>query len=416
MIVQNFFEALKKVMPDLMERVNPPASDEQLSKLKASYDFEIDPLYLDFLKTCNGEKDTIMMGLGLWMIDIDRANSYHATEWMNWHSIADNPHLCKDNYYSNKRVPFLEDGGGSYWFLDYDPASEGTMGQIICVFRDQPEIVFNCFASFEEFLNTIILEIENGNVTIDESMNSFMYRNNNISYNYIANKSATYHKETVQIPNNFFETLSPEWLNAVNNATHNPIINREGITAKAQEALAVKEIYIRDPKMMDTFVAVMQYLPNVQFLNFPKEVCIKDEDYKVIQKLRLHTLTINCPVKKIATLTDIDSLRSLSLGRIYDADINEIAVYKNLVKLDIQRKNENPSLNFLVQLEKLEELQLWHEELTIVNIEDVKIIEKLPNLIALAAFKTKSTNFENLMARTTNFNINFAEELGEFVR
>jgi SMI1 / KNR4 family (SUKH-1) len=121
-----FFDALKKVMPDLMDRLNPPATDEQIDSLKTGYDFEIDPLYIDFLRTCNGEKDTLMMGFGSWMIDVDRAKTYHSMEWMDWHSIADNPHLCKDQYYSKKRVPIMEDGGGSYWFMDYDPAPEAN--------------------------------------------------------------------------------------------------------------------------------------------------------------------------------------------------------------------------------------------------------------------------------------------------
>ena len=119
-----------------MERLNPPATDEQIASLKASEDFKIDPLYIDFLKVCNGEKDTLMMVLGSWMTDLDRGAPYHSIEWMNWHSIANNPHLCKDQPYSNKRVQTMEDDGGSYWFLDYEPAPEGKMGQMICIFRD----------------------------------------------------------------------------------------------------------------------------------------------------------------------------------------------------------------------------------------------------------------------------------------
>ena len=212
MDIQEYFDALKKVMPNVMERVNPPATDEQLQKLKALYDFEIDPLYIDFLKVCNGEKDVLMMGFGNWMQDIDRACCYHSTEWMNWHSIADNPHLCKDQYYGNKRVPFMEDGGGSQWFLDYDPAPEGKMGQVICVFRDQPEIVFNCFDSFEELLQTAITEINQGKVLNQDPMGSFNFGENNmgIGYNYYVNKSATYHKNKITIPNNFFTNLTPE--------------------------------------------------------------------------------------------------------------------------------------------------------------------------------------------------------------
>jgi cell wall assembly regulator SMI1 len=410
-----FFDALKKVMPDLMNRLNPPATDEQIDSLKAGYDFEIDPLYIDFLRTCNGEKDTLMMGFGSWIIDTERAKCYHNTEWMDWHSLADNPHLCKDQYYSKKRVPIMEDGGGSSWFMDYDPAPEGKMGQIVCVFRDQPEIVLNCFDSFEDLLLTIIEEVDKGRVSLDESMNSFIFRNYDVGYNYFANKSATYHKNTLTVPTDFFTSLSPEWLAAVSNATHNPIINRDGITATPQEALAVKEIDIRDPKMMDSFVEVMQYLPNVQFLEICKDVELTDAHYKIIKKLRLHRLAIGCPVRHIAKLTDKNALRSLSLLRMYDADINEIAVYKNLIKLDIQRKNDSPSLAFLPKMKRVEELQLWHEELTIVKLEDVEAISKMPKLSCIMAFKTKPTNFDKLIARPRPFYSSFNEAI-DFVR
>ena len=404
MDIQEYFDALKKVMPNVMDRVNPPATAKQLQKLKALYDFEIDPLYIDFLKVCNGEKDVLMMGFGNWIQDIDRACCYHSTEWMNWHSIADNPHLCKDQYYGNKRVPFMEDGGGSQWFLDYDPALDGKMGQVICVFRDQPEIVFNCFESFEELLQTAISEINQGKVLNQDPMGSFNFGENNIGigYNYYVNKSATYHKNKIIIPDNFFTNLTPEWLWAVSEAPHNPIINRSGITAKPQEALSVKEIVIRDAKMMDTFVETMQYLPNVQFLSIYNVATLTDEHYAIIKKLRLHALKIECPVKNIATLCDADSLRNLSLARMYDADINEIAIYKNLIKLDIQRKKDEPSLAFLEQMNRVEELQLWHEESTIVKKENVESIEKMKNLKTVTGFNTKNSNFENITMRTEN--------------
>jgi cell wall assembly regulator SMI1 len=414
MDINLFFSALKKVMPNIMERLNPPATDEQIIALKAMYDFEIDPLYLDFLKICDGEKDTLMVGLGVWMVSIERSNTYQNTEWMDWHSLADNPHLCKDQYFSKKRISIMEDGGGSCWFLDYDPAPEGKMGQVICVFRDQPETVYNCFDSFEDLLLTIIEEIELGNIVLDETMQFFNFTNC-LGHNYCANKSATYHKNKIEVPENFFTNLSPEWLAAVSNATHNPIINRDGITAKPQEALAVKEICLRDPKMMDTFVDVMQYLPNLHFLYLGKEVVLEEKHYEIIKKLRLHSLTIHCPVNRIADLTNKESLRSLSLSRMYEADINEITVYKNLVKLDIQRKNDLPSLAFLEQMQHVEELQLWHEELTIVTPEDVVTIGKMPKLSNLSTFKTKPTNFDDLILRPSPFFSSFIEEIG-FVR
>jgi uncharacterized protein YkvS len=323
--------------------------------------------------------------------------------------------LCEDQYYSKKRVQIMEDGGGSCWFLDYDPAPEGKMGQVICVFRDQPEIVYNCFESFEELLQTVISEMENGKVKLVEGMSSFDFSITVMGTNFYLNRSALYRKNNPNIPDDFFTKLSPQWLFAVSEDSHNPIINRDGNWAKPQEALAVKEIFIREAQMMDHFVEVMKYLPNVMFLRICKEALLEEKHYEIIKKLRLHTLAIECPVKHIASLTNTESLRSLALARMYDADISEIAVYKNVIKLDIQRKNDDSSLAFLLQMPNVQELQLWHEELTIVNPENVKVIEQMPNLNNLSCFKTKATNFENIIARPSPFFSHFAEELG-FVR
>jgi cell wall assembly regulator SMI1 len=415
MDIQLFFDALKKVMPNVMERLNPPATDEQIAALKSQFDFEIDPLYIDFLKVCNGEKDLLMMGLGMWMTDLGRNSFYHSEGWMDWRSLADNPHLCKDQHYSKKRVQIMEDGGGSYWFLDYDPAPEGKMGQVICVFRDQAEVVYNCFESFEELLQTAIATIESGVVKVSD-MQSFEYGYTGNGINYYANKSATYHKNNPTIPDDFFTSLSPEWLWAVSEAKQNPIINRNGEWAKPQEAWAVKQIQVKTPEMLASFCEVMQYLPNVMFLRFDKGLHLEDKHYEVIKKLRFHELQSECPVKNIATLTDFPkSLRILRLARMYDADISEIAVYENLIILDIQRINDEPSLLFLAQMQYIEELQLWHEELTEVKPSHVEVIEKMPKLNNLSCFKTKATNFDNLILRPSPFFSYFSEEVG-FVR
>ena len=87
-------------------------------------------------------------------------------------------------------------------------------------------------------------------------------------------------------------------------------------------------------------------------------------------------------------------------------------LYKNVIKLDIQRKTDDTSLAFLLQMPKVEELQLWHEELTIVKPENVKVIEEMPTLNNLSGKKTKTTNFENIITRPIPFFLIFTEELG----
>jgi cell wall assembly regulator SMI1 len=411
MNIQLFFDALKKVMPNVMDKLNPPVTDEQIAALKASYNFEIDPLYIDFLKVCNGEKDLVMMGLGMWMTDLERGAFYHSTEWMNWYSIADNPHLCKDQYYSKKRVQIMGDGGGSYWFLDYDPAHEGKMGQVVCVFRDQAEIVYNCFESFEELLQTVIDTIESGAVKLSD-MQSFDFGQIGNGINFYANKSALYKKNNLKIPDNFFTALSPEWLFTISNASHNPIINRDGNWAKPIEALAVKEIQINDPKMMESFCEIMQYLPNVQFIRIWKEIDLEEKHFAIIRKLRLHTLNLACYVDNIATLTNNpESLRKLTLVNFNESKIDEMAIFKNIHFLDIQRKNDDASLAFLQHLKHIEELQLWHPSTTTIKKENVQYIEQIPALNNFSTRYTTKDNFENIIARPSPFYNSFTDKL-----
>ena len=61
----------------------------------------------------------------------------------------------------------------------------------------------------------------------------------------------------------------------------------------------------------------------------------------------------------------------------------------------------------------VEELQLWHEESTIVKKENVAAIEKMKNLKTVTGFNTKNTNFENIIKRPeNNFFSMFKEEVG----
>ena len=64
-------------------------------------------------------------------------------------------------------------------------------------------------------------------------------------------------------------------------------------------------------------------------------------------------------------------------------------LYKNVIKLDIQLKTDDTSLAFLLQMPKVEELQLWHAELTIVKPENVKVIEEMPSLNNLSGKKNQ---------------------------
>lgn len=84
-----------------------------------------------------------------------------------WNSLADNPELCKNKYDSSNRIPIIEDYGGSIWYLDFDVAEKGIAGQVICIFRDMPETIYNVAQSLDAYLLLILNELAEGRAKLN---------------------------------------------------------------------------------------------------------------------------------------------------------------------------------------------------------------------------------------------------------
>jgi cell wall assembly regulator SMI1 len=62
---------------------------------------------------------------------------------------------------SPRRVPVASDDGTHYYFLDFDPAPGGQVGQIVLSFHDEPRII--CAApSFRAWLEEFANQLESG--------------------------------------------------------------------------------------------------------------------------------------------------------------------------------------------------------------------------------------------------------------
>lgn len=74
-----------------------------------------------------------------------------------------NEGYIKDEYWNNGRIPFAQDGNGSYIMLDLEPGEKGRVGQIIGFDSDYDK-VFVISDSIEEFLELILEQFKIGNL------------------------------------------------------------------------------------------------------------------------------------------------------------------------------------------------------------------------------------------------------------
>lgn len=74
-----------------------------------------------------------------------------------------NEGYIKEEYWNNGRVPFAQDGNGSYIILDLEPGEKGQVGQIIGFDSDYDK-VFVISDSIEEFLELILEQFKIGSL------------------------------------------------------------------------------------------------------------------------------------------------------------------------------------------------------------------------------------------------------------
>ena len=68
------------------------------------------------------------------------------------------------NYWNRRWVPITANGCGDYIFVDMDPTSRGSRGQIVDWWHEGAEKMFLA-RNLREFLNDIVKDLKNGTYT-----------------------------------------------------------------------------------------------------------------------------------------------------------------------------------------------------------------------------------------------------------
>lgn len=171
----NRFETwLSKNAPHLKAELNPSVAAQDLEELEKMIDSKLPQDYVDFLKIHNGQERD---GEGL--IDTEELLSSERIieEWTVWKGLLDSGEFAdyeskpdkgiKNDWWNSKWIPVTYDGNGNHYCLDLDPASDGSVGQIIRMWHDAAERELIA-PSFKDWMDNYLTALNKGEYLYSE--------------------------------------------------------------------------------------------------------------------------------------------------------------------------------------------------------------------------------------------------------
>lgn len=177
-IFQDFFNILNQYLPNADSAFGKNTNITVLNEINAKVKNNLPQDVIDFYKEVNGEACPIGSILGFYLMSIEKvAMEYaHLCNSPRPLDIVSHPkEMIKEGGYNPMWIPIAEDGGGSFFVLDLEPDSKGTLGQIITIDGEYNDS-YVVARSFTELITEIIpneLEEENLFVAEDESLQLF---------------------------------------------------------------------------------------------------------------------------------------------------------------------------------------------------------------------------------------------------
>lgn len=164
---------------ELQERVNflehilsSGATINELNDLQKFIGEELPANLINLLKLANGESSNKLGILGLFFSPIDRIRQdveYFRNAPSCFPESIYQDDLVKPNLYNNLRVPFATDESGQFLCIDYDPDTNGKIGQIIYLPCAESEPISVIADNFDEFLYFIIKSLKDQSLYLYDS-------------------------------------------------------------------------------------------------------------------------------------------------------------------------------------------------------------------------------------------------------
>ena len=169
---------IKNNHPVMFSTLNAGATTQELIELESAIGINLPEDFKTFLSIHNGQ---IWTHLNLFNGDRLSSNEDIIRDWKNWKEAM--PEIdamviemfdknaskarsspakgIKDDWWNPAWIPITADGSGDSFCIDLDPTSEGTNGQIIRMYHDDPsrELIA---PSFRSWIETYTTDLENG--------------------------------------------------------------------------------------------------------------------------------------------------------------------------------------------------------------------------------------------------------------
>ncbi|MGF1836888.1 SMI1/KNR4 family protein [Photobacterium sanguinicancri] len=145
-LFSKFKKWLKDNYEDGFKDLNPPATDSDIHKLEQTLGFAIPVDLTACLKIHNGQANNAG---GLFAGSEFLSTERIADEWIVWKDLLDSGDFAgfssdpdkgiQSDWWNQKWIPFTYNGCGDHLCVDADPASFGTVGQVITMWHDSSE-------------------------------------------------------------------------------------------------------------------------------------------------------------------------------------------------------------------------------------------------------------------------------------
>jgi cell wall assembly regulator SMI1 len=392
-------EALLDELENQIERINTTGESwlnegcdlEDLLELEQTIGNPLPDSYKAIYQRFNGSTEGITFG---WLfIPLERTRGYFtgrdalyadSPEYVN----PDNPDQVKPYARSPKRIPIVEDYGGSVMYLDLDPAPKGHFGQLVLIFRDYPDTIYSVAPSLDALIKLLIDHFKNGRFKlIDEEYLDFD-REGLPSYGFWAELSRQWRsEEPVLSPHaiDSFDKLPELFIQDIIRENDDFVNQRFSV----KDAYKIRQLQIREAARDD----------NWDFLELFSNLTIVDSQIPVEGKLAekltsIISLRLSVPIRDLEPISHLRLLRSLELDCQH---IQSIALLARLEKLQTIRlhNGHGQSLRPLQQLRNLEQLSLGRNYPSdgVSVWTDWETLTKMPQLVRL---EVSNTNFDHL--------------------
>jgi cell wall assembly regulator SMI1 len=176
-ILWNRLEAWLAIhLPEILPDLNSPASDTDISELEGIIGKKLPQDFVDSLKIHNGQTDNFR---SLFPSGLLLSTSEIASQWAIWKDLLDGGDFegcesepsdarVRNDWWNSGWIPITYDGGGNHDCLDLNPASGGSVGQIISMWHDMPYRELQA-ENFYTWLEQHVSALESGELSYSTS-------------------------------------------------------------------------------------------------------------------------------------------------------------------------------------------------------------------------------------------------------